>query len=102
MFANSSSAAHPTDADGKKVDPDLIYDAIKAIIDGPGVGQLIVYFAGHGVNISLRFPLCEPESVVDRKERPLTWACLKSRVRFRGSWAVLRPLVRIQGLSPFP
>src|SRR5215468_5378943 len=26
-------------------------------------------------------------------EWPLTWACSKSRVRFTGSWAVLRPLV---------
>lgn len=41
-----------TDADGKKVHPDLIYDAIKEIIDGPGVDQLILYFAGHGVNIN--------------------------------------------------
>jgi hypothetical protein len=41
-----------TDAGGKKVHTDLIYDAIKEIIDGPGVDQLIVYFAGHGVNIS--------------------------------------------------
>ena len=41
-----------TDADGKKVDPELIYDAITDIIDGPGVDQLIVYFAGHGVNIN--------------------------------------------------
>jgi hypothetical protein len=40
-----------TDADGK-VDPDRIYDAIKEIIDGPGADQLIVYFAGHGVNIN--------------------------------------------------
>lgn len=41
-----------TDADGKKVHPDLIYDAIKEIIDGPGVDQLVLYFAGHGVNIN--------------------------------------------------
>jgi hypothetical protein len=41
-----------TDAGGKRVHPDLIYDAIKEIIDGPGVDQLIVYFAGHGVNIN--------------------------------------------------
>lgn len=32
--------------------PDLIYDAIKEIIDGPGVDQLVLYFAGHGVNIN--------------------------------------------------
>lgn len=41
-----------TDAGGKKVHPDLIYDAIKEIIDGPGVDQLVLYFAGHGVNIN--------------------------------------------------
>ncbi len=41
-----------TDAGGKKVHPDLIYDAIKAIIDGAGVDQLLLYFAGHGVNIN--------------------------------------------------
>lgn len=41
-----------TDADGKTVHPDHIYDAIKEIIDGPGVDQLVLYFAGHGVNIS--------------------------------------------------
>ena len=41
-----------TDAGGQKVHPDLIYDAIKAIIDGPGVDQLILYFAGHGVNLN--------------------------------------------------
>ena len=41
-----------TDADGKTVHPDHIYDAIKEIIDGPGVDQLVLYFAGHGVNIN--------------------------------------------------
>lgn len=41
-----------TDEGGKKVHPDLIYDAIKEIIDGPGVDQLVLYFAGHGVNIN--------------------------------------------------
>jgi hypothetical protein len=40
-----------TDANGK-VAPDQIYDAIKQIIDGAGVDQLLLYFAGHGVNIS--------------------------------------------------
>jgi len=41
-----------TDERGATVHSDLIYDAIKELIDGPGVDQLIVYFAGHGVNIS--------------------------------------------------
>jgi hypothetical protein len=41
-----------TDDGGKKVTPDQIYDAIKALIDGPGIDQLVLYFAGHGVNIN--------------------------------------------------
>lgn len=41
-----------TDEGGKKVTPDQIYDAIKALIDGPGIDQLVLYFAGHGVNIN--------------------------------------------------
>ena len=40
--------------------------------------------------------------VLGSPEQPLTWVCSKSRVRFTGSRAVLRPLVRIQSLSPFP
>src|SRR4051794_18788704 len=36
-----------TDANSSAVTPDSIYNAIKTIIDGPGVEQLIVYFAGH-------------------------------------------------------
>jgi hypothetical protein len=39
-----------TDANGNKVGPFEIYQCIEEIIDGPGVDQLIVYFAGHGVN----------------------------------------------------
>ncbi len=51
-MADKSHAKPITDAGGVKVNPDLIYDAIKAVIDGPGVDQLIVYYAGHGVNIN--------------------------------------------------
>ena len=40
-----------TDAAGK-VTPDQIFDAIKTLTQGAGVDQLLVYFAGHGVNIS--------------------------------------------------
>jgi hypothetical protein len=40
-----------TDAAGKVV-PDQIFDAIDAVTKGAGVDQLILYFAGHGVNIS--------------------------------------------------
>ncbi|HEY3177739.1 MAG TPA: hypothetical protein VGL25_02530 [Casimicrobiaceae bacterium] len=50
-MTQESHAKLITDANGAKVSPDAIYDAIKAIIDGPGVDQLLVYFAGHGVNI---------------------------------------------------
>jgi hypothetical protein len=42
-----------TDAGGAEVTLDQIYEAIQAIADGPGVDQLVVYFAGHGVNINL-------------------------------------------------
>ena len=41
-----------TDEGGARVDPDQIYDAIAAIVNGPGADQLLLYFAGHGVNIS--------------------------------------------------
>lgn len=41
-----------TDEGGQKVHPDQVYDAIKALIDGPGIDQLVLYFAGHGVNIN--------------------------------------------------
>ena len=51
-MADRTHAKLITDADGAKVVPDQIYDAIKAVIDGPGVDQLVVYFAGHGVNIN--------------------------------------------------
>ncbi|KAF1685259.1 hypothetical protein B1992_12835 [Pseudoxanthomonas broegbernensis] len=40
-----------TDASGP-VHPDHIYEAIGRIVNGPGVDQLILYFAGHGVNIN--------------------------------------------------
>lgn len=51
-MADQTHAKLITDADNTKVDPDLIYDAIKEIVDGPGVDQLLIYFAGHGVNIN--------------------------------------------------
>lgn len=51
-LADKTSARLITDAGGKTVDPTDIYNAIKEIIDGAGVEQLIVYFAGHGVNIN--------------------------------------------------
>lgn len=41
-----------TDESNRTITPGEIYDAIYEILDGPGVDQLIVYFAGHGVNIS--------------------------------------------------
>jgi hypothetical protein len=51
-FPDQTHAKLITDEGGKIVTPDLIYDAISTIINGPGVDQLIVYFAGHGVNIN--------------------------------------------------
>ena len=51
-MADRTHAKLITDAGGNRVNPDLIYDATKELIDGPGVDQLILYFAGHGVNIS--------------------------------------------------
>lgn len=41
-----------TDAGGKVVNPDHIFKEIEKIMDGPGVEQLIVYYAGHGVSIN--------------------------------------------------
>ncbi|SNR74074.1 Caspase domain-containing protein [Haloechinothrix alba] len=41
-----------TDADGREVTPELIYDAVTELIGGAGVDQLVVYSAGHGVNIN--------------------------------------------------
>lgn len=41
-----------TDADGARVEAEQIYRAIEQIVDGAGVDQLIVYFAGHGVNLN--------------------------------------------------
>lgn len=51
-FVDPARAKLITDAGGQKVHPDLIYDAIKEILDGAGVDQLLIYFAGHGVNIN--------------------------------------------------
>ncbi len=39
-----------TDEGGGKVTPDQIFDAVQEVVGGAGVDQLIVYFAGHGVN----------------------------------------------------
>jgi hypothetical protein len=50
-MADRTHAILITDSGGKKVNIDSIYDSIKALIDGPGIQQLIVYFAGHGINI---------------------------------------------------
>ena len=51
-MSDGSQAILLTDRGGKKVTPDMIFDAIKSVIDGPGVDHLLVYFAGHGVNIN--------------------------------------------------
>jgi hypothetical protein len=41
-----------TDEGGKEVTSRQIFKAIREIIEGPGADQLILYFAGHGVNIN--------------------------------------------------
>ena len=51
-MSDGTQAILITDRGGKKVTPDMIFDAIKSVIDGPGVDHLLVYFAGHGVNIN--------------------------------------------------
>jgi hypothetical protein len=51
-MSDKTQAILITDKGGAKVTPDMIYDAIKSVIDGPGVDHLLVYFAGHGVNIN--------------------------------------------------
>ena len=51
-MSDGTQAILLTDRGGKKVTPDMIFDAIKSVIDGAGVDQLLVYFAGHGVNIN--------------------------------------------------
>ncbi|MEY4579406.1 MAG: hypothetical protein RL701_4109, partial [Pseudomonadota bacterium] len=51
-IADKTHAKLITDANGQKVTSDLIYDAITELVNGAGVDQLILYFAGHGVNIN--------------------------------------------------
>ena len=41
-----------TDDGGKRISPEQVFDAIQSILSGAGVDQLILYFAGHGVNIN--------------------------------------------------
>ncbi len=49
-MADKTHAKLITDEGGQKVTPDTIFDAVADILNGPGVDQLIIYFAGHGVN----------------------------------------------------
>ena len=49
--ANNTHAKLITDAGGQKVGPDQITEAVHEICSGAGVDQLIVYFAGHGINL---------------------------------------------------
>src|SRR5438105_2969861 len=51
-FTTPDNATLITDAGGKVVRLDAIYDAVAALVNGPGADQLIIYFAGHGVNIN--------------------------------------------------
>lgn len=50
-MVDGSHAKLITDSGCGKVRADEIYEAIETIVSGAGVDQLIVYFAGHGVNI---------------------------------------------------
>lgn len=40
-----------TDSGGRKVEPTEISNAVESICNGAGVDQLVLYFAGHGVNL---------------------------------------------------
>jgi hypothetical protein len=40
-----------TDSGGRKVEPTEISGAVESICNGAGVDQLVLYFAGHGVNL---------------------------------------------------
>lgn len=51
-LADGTEARLLTDANGGKVTSDAVYDAVQALIGGAGVDQLVIYFAGHGVNIN--------------------------------------------------
>lgn len=50
-MAEGTHAKLITDAGGKKVELDHIRRAVRAICGGAGVDQLIVYFAGRGINL---------------------------------------------------
>jgi hypothetical protein len=50
-MADRTHAKLITDAGGQKVQPDQITDAVHKVCSGAGVDQLIVYFAGHGINL---------------------------------------------------
>jgi hypothetical protein len=69
-----------------------------AMCRGPRLLCHMVLFAG----LTFAAALLVPQVSMTEPQWPLTWACSQSRVRFRGPWAVLRSLFRIQGLSPFP
>ena len=49
-MSDGTQAILVTDRGGKRVTPDMIFDAIKSAIGGAGVDHLLVYFAGHGIN----------------------------------------------------
>ncbi len=51
-LADHTHARLITDEGGKKVDPDQVFDAIQEMLNGPGIEHLVLYFAGHGVNIN--------------------------------------------------
>jgi len=55
-----------TDEGGRRITPDNIWDAVNTLISGAGIDQLIIYFAGHGVNINR----CEHWLLSDAPTRP--------------------------------
>jgi len=50
-MSDNTHAKLMTDAGGRKVHAQEVADEIEAICTGAGVDQLIVYFAGHGINL---------------------------------------------------
>lgn len=65
-MADGSHAKLITDADGGNVGARDIYRAVKTVVDGAGVDQLLIYFAGHGVFTNR----CEQWLLSDAPEMP--------------------------------
>ena len=94
-MSDGTQAILLTDRGGKKVTPDMIFDAIKSVIDGPGVDHLLVYFAGHGVNINRSEHWLLSDAPVRTERR-------RQRRRKRRPGAILRHSVRRVRLRRMP